>query len=145
MERLRLHSNCFSQSAFSACFNGVSRQHWELCLPICFWHKVLLSLCLVNHIFIPSRCVAGVVSHLLGFSTFKPDTRSQSLLFTKYLILFLCFAKIAVHSVYNRLRSRYSRKGSLYALQQTTKITFKYLSKVIRFNVSLRQNYLCQA
>jgi hypothetical protein len=86
--------------------------------PYLFLAQGVVSLCLVDHIFIPEGRVAGVVSHLLGLSTFKPDTRSQSLLSTKYLISFLCFAKIFVHRVYNRLRSRYSRKGSLCALQQ---------------------------
>lgn len=80
--------------------------------PYLFLAQGVVSLCLFDHIFIPERHVAGVVSHLLGLFTFKPDTRSQSLLFTKYLISFLCFAKIAVHRVYNRLRSRYSHKGS---------------------------------
>ena len=31
----------------------------------------VVSLCLFDHIFIPERHVAGVVSHLLGLFTFK--------------------------------------------------------------------------
>lgn len=83
--------------------------------PYLFLAQGVVSLCLVYHIFIPSRSVAGVFSHLLGLSTFKPDTRSQSLLFTKYNFVFaFCFAKIFVLRVYNRLRSRYSHKEVLF-------------------------------